>query len=156
VPVTYSRKTLARNVTISIVPLTDTGGTLSEGTALAFTGRAGRISLTRRRTTEEVSGNDSILENHVLIKRGFRLGLEMIKHIDGPDLEDLADAYDFFKVVVSNVRKGASTDSTKSRTYYGLAEEDAWTTEPGKNLDTLSLLPIDIAPTANPAVVMPT
>jgi hypothetical protein len=154
--VTYKRKVIARNVLITVVPLTDALGTLTEGTAHMLTGRAGRITLSRRNNTEEISGNDSLLENHVRIKRGWRLGLEEIKHVDGPDLEDLVDAHDFLKVTVGSLRKGTSTDGSKDRVYYGIIEEDSWTVEPGKNIDSVSLLPIDITPTANPLITLPT
>lgn len=144
----YTKKLLAKDVVITVVPLTESGGTFSEGTAFSFTGRAGRVTRTRRKQLERLDADDSDYEHSVPVKKGFTLTLEAIKHVSGTDLEDISEGYDFVKVTIAKPRGS----QTKTDTYYGAIEEDNWDKEIGKNLDRLTIVCIDIG-TANPAIV---
>jgi hypothetical protein len=145
-PEAITKKLIQRNVVGTVTPLTESGGTLTEGTAFAMLGRMGRLSFNLRNTLEEISGGDSLHENHVKIKRGWRLSLEAIKHMAGTELEDIAMSTDYAKVTIVTPRSAG----TVTRVWYGIIEEHNWDAEPGKNMDRLSIVPVDIGATANP------
>lgn len=144
---TFTKKLLARNCTITVIPCLEENGVLTEQTAFALTGRAGRVSTVRRRTTEEISGNDSLNEHHETVKKGFQVSVEAIKHIGASELEEVGELYTHCAIVIASPR----ASNIKSRKYWGLITEDAWDIEPGKNLDRLSIVPVDIG-SANPLI----
>jgi hypothetical protein len=154
-PVSFRKKLLFRNCLITIIPCTDDLGVITEVTASehVLTGRAGRVSLQRRKTMEEVSGNDAENEDYEILKRGFQLTIESIKHIAGAELEDLAHNYDLVHVICQSLRGSAQA---LKRHYYGIISEDGWDVQTGKNMDSLTILPKDVSgltttDTANPA-----
>lgn len=143
----YTKKLIAKNVIITVTPLTEAAGVFTDGTPFAFTGRCGKLTRTRRKQLERMDADDSDYEHSVPVKKGFTLVLEAVKHVSGTELEDIAEGYDFVKITVAKPRGS----QTKTDTYYAVIAEDSWEKEIGKNTDRLTVETIDIG-SANPAI----
>lgn len=134
---------IGRNVSFTIAPITISGGTITVGTPVAMTGKADRASQRSIRENERIEALDSTIANHVPILDDWVLQLSGIKRVSGGagsnPVEETFFGYSYAQIVIVTPQK--------TWTYKGLLSEQSWEVVRGKNVDDVTLIPIDIGGT---------
>lgn len=150
-PATMDKVLKAKDVSIVVQPLArneDTGALSASGSAFTVTGRAGQLTVARRKEVERMDADDATGADRDWTKDDFTLTVEALKLTTGNagDLEDAFETSPFAEVQVRWPRAGVNRD----RFYYGIIEEFSWDKAVGRNIDRISMSRIDIG-ASNPA-----
>ena len=141
---------IGKNVTFAVIPCTiGSDGTITPGTSAAFTGRANRAHVHRRRISDEVHAIDSGIENNIPILTSFQVTISEVRRYSPVSSaanvgEEAYNGNSFAEIVI--------TTAVHTYTYFGLLSEFDIPIEAGGIIQELTLIPADNGST-NPTIV---